>query len=95
MKRRKPYLDHDRDRERFTGRTKIALLQILKADRGGILSEEMYEDGEGLERLLRNVADRDGAIAAIKTAIGRAEAAGVSVRSWDFFAREVRMKRAR
>jgi hypothetical protein len=58
MKRRKPYLD--RDRERFAERTKFALLQILKADCGEVLSEEMYQDGEGLERLLQRRRARCG-----------------------------------
>jgi hypothetical protein len=85
----KPPKHHDRDRVRFTPRTRTALLEILKADVGQVLSEDLYSDGEGLERLLRDT-DRGAAIFAIKAAIRRAEAEGVQVRDWNYFARDVR-----
>jgi hypothetical protein len=80
----------------FTYQTRDALAAILEADVGVILSEDLYSDGIGLERLLAELGGtRRTAIGIIAELIKKTTADGAapgSIGSWSYFTRPAKME---
>jgi hypothetical protein len=84
---------------RWRSQTRDALLAILEADTGLILSETLYEDGLALERLLDEIGGkRSSAIEIIRELVRKATADGAasgSIGSWSYFVRPAKMEMSR
>jgi hypothetical protein len=84
---------------KWTSQTRDALTAILEADTSTILSEEMYSDGLGLERLVEAVGGkRSAALEVICELVRKATAEGMpagGINMWSYFVRPAKMEMAR